>query len=583
MSSELRWQNDPFKVRGRIDPTTEIGREVLKQPPATRYELWSYYLYYNGNNGYNLYYFLPTFLQYLAQQGGFDPTKAGRPKCQLTSNTDNAPCNVPWLNLQDGIPVVSMVMYVTAISFSAQFVIFTTFGSLADYGRYNHYILIVATLISCVAQILPIFYINNDGSGWITILVLNIIALTAYGVTLVFYTAAFPLLSDNLPLVRSVRADPMISIEETQLIVEKWRNHVSAVSTAFSNIGFLIYSGVFVGVSFIPWYNGPFVNDQSGTFGNTLAYYCIGSVVGGAYCLVNALPYFILRPVGRKGPPLPPDQSHFTVGWKSIFQALKEAKKYRYLYLYIVSYFLFTDGVNAISVLQQFLQNEITDFSATANAGMGLVTAVFSLIGCFFFLFLAKQFTLSTKTILMTIVVTTGILPLWGCFGIGMDNFGIKTVWELWVSSAWSGFFTGPIWAWEQTMLAQLVPPGKENLFFGLFGIASKASSWMAFAVIGAVTEKTANPYYGWLLIAILFVLATIILWYVDMEAAKLEMLHIEMHQELLDRMATNRISSPPPLTTTTTTEASTSVDGTDVIEKVPIIKLELYSDGSKK
>jgi hypothetical protein len=31
-----------------IDPTTEKAKEVLAQPPATKWELWGYYLYYNG-------------------------------------------------------------------------------------------------------------------------------------------------------------------------------------------------------------------------------------------------------------------------------------------------------------------------------------------------------------------------------------------------------------------------------------------------------------------------------------------------------------------------------------------------------
>lgn len=31
-----------------IDATTEKGKEVLSQPSATKWELWGYYLYYNG-------------------------------------------------------------------------------------------------------------------------------------------------------------------------------------------------------------------------------------------------------------------------------------------------------------------------------------------------------------------------------------------------------------------------------------------------------------------------------------------------------------------------------------------------------
>jgi MFS-type transporter involved in bile tolerance (Atg22 family) len=184
---------DPFKVKGTIDPTTEIGRHVLSQPPATRLELWSYYLYYNGNNGYNMFSFLPTLLQMMAQKGGFDPTKPDRPPCSMALSND-APCNVPWPGT-DGIPVVSMIMYATAISFAAQFLLFITFGSLADYGRYNQYILIAATLISCAAQMLPVLFINDDdGSSWYGMMILSIVANVAYGVTLVLYCAAFPIL-----------------------------------------------------------------------------------------------------------------------------------------------------------------------------------------------------------------------------------------------------------------------------------------------------------------------------------------------------------------------------------------------------
>jgi hypothetical protein len=48
---------------------------------------------------------------------------------------DGAVCYVPWAG--GSIPVASMLLYIQAIAFSIQFVLFTTFGSLGDYGRYN--------------------------------------------------------------------------------------------------------------------------------------------------------------------------------------------------------------------------------------------------------------------------------------------------------------------------------------------------------------------------------------------------------------------------------------------------------------
>jgi MFS-type transporter involved in bile tolerance (Atg22 family) len=103
------------------------------------------------------------------------------------------------------------------------------------------------------------------------------------------------------------------------------------------------------------------------------------------------------------------------------------------------AFFMFSDGVNAISSMQTYIQNDITSFSATQTVVQGFITAITSIIGCLMFLVLAKRYNVSTKTNLMIIVVATGIVPIWGCFGIGFSNFGIRTNWELWVLSVWSG------------------------------------------------------------------------------------------------------------------------------------------------
>jgi hypothetical protein len=58
--------------------------------------------------------------------------------------------------------------------------------------------------------------------------------------------------------------------------------------------------------------------------------------------------------------------------------------------------------------MQTYIQNDITSFSATQTVVQGFITAITSIIGCFFFLFLSKRFNISTKANLMTILITTG-------------------------------------------------------------------------------------------------------------------------------------------------------------------------------
>jgi MFS-type transporter involved in bile tolerance (Atg22 family) len=94
--------------------------------------------------------------------------------------------------------------------------------------------------------------------------------------------------------------------------------------------------------------------------------------------------------------------------------------------MYIFAYFMFSDAVSTIGQMSTIIQGELTNFSAQQNAIFSLVTAITSIVGCLSFLWISKKFNIKTKTSLLIIVVLTGFIPVWGCFGIRFDNFGIK-------------------------------------------------------------------------------------------------------------------------------------------------------------
>lgn len=289
------------------------------------------------------------------------------------------------------------------------------------------------------------------------------------------------------------------------------------------------------GISFLAWENYTFYEDDAHVLGNVPLFNFISTAVCGGFWVLNAIPYFIAVPSKRQGPPLPKDANHFTIGWKSIFIAIKEARKLKYLFLYIFAYFMFADAVSTTNSMIGITQAQITGFSAQQVTILNLASAVTSIIGCLFFLWIAKRFGVKTKTNLMIIVTLTGIVPLWGCFGIGLKSFGIRNTWELWVFYVWSGLFTAPIWAWQNTMLAELIPRGKENLFFGLFGIINKASSWIGPVVIGAITQYTDNLWKGWPFVLALFVLSLVIIWFIDVDKAKIDIANYLAEQDVID------------------------------------------------
>ncbi|KAI9253167.1 autophagy-related protein 22-like protein [Sporodiniella umbellata] len=439
---------------------------------------------------------MPLILQYLAYKNGFNPSTLE--KCDINNATE--PCNINWIT--GNIPISSMLLYVQAIAFSLQMVLLTTFGSLADYGRWNRYVLLVSTVLNFFFQALPMTLINDDGRNWNIMMGLMTVGLISYGTSLAFYAAVFPTISDNLPQVREKGEDN-----------EKWRNHVSAISTTHSNIGFLVVSGILSGVSFVPY--------EGDSLGNKPIYNFIGTMVCATYAALTAIPYFVLMPKNRKGPDLPLGYNYLTIGWKSIVESFREAKKLRYLFTYMVAYFMFSDGISTLNQMIVIVQGQLTNFSPKLNVLFGLLSAVTSIMGCLLFLWLTEYFKLKTKTSLLMIMCLSSVIPLWGSIGIFSNNFGLKSINEMWVLNIWGGLFVAPIWAWQQTLLAEMVPKGKENLFFGLFGIVSKASSWIGPVVIGAITEATSDIWRGWPFVLGLFAVAITIVVWIDVDDAK--------------------------------------------------------------
>jgi hypothetical protein len=107
-------------------------------------------------------------------------------------------------------------------------------------------------------------------------------------------------------------------------VIEKWRNEVSAVSTTFSNIGYLVITALLSGLSYISWEGKyDFPASVQHTLGNVPMFNFISTVVCAGYFALFAFPYFVSIPKGRQGRPLPKSAHYLTIGWTSIIKALR--------------------------------------------------------------------------------------------------------------------------------------------------------------------------------------------------------------------------------------------------------------------
>ncbi|KAF8551739.1 MFS general substrate transporter [Imleria badia] len=491
---------DPTDVKGNADSTLDSPDKDIKstvriatvqkdEPVVTRNELWSYYLYSNGDN---------TLFQSLATAAGYDP--AVGPGSSCLSSTASGQCVLPWMGGTKSI--TSIVLIANGISFAIMTAIFTTIGSAADYGTFGRWLLFTLTVICWAAQYACMALTSPD--RWKLAMGLYIVGFVSYGATLVFYAAAFPRLARNTPHSRRIREryeNGQISIEEYEREESLQKNRISNILTVHSNVGFIVTLLLGLALLLPPkTANDPKVDNY------TLA-------LDNSYWVLLGIWWFIYqsRP---PGPPLPKGESYLTIGWKQIWVALKTYKYLPYTFVYLFASFLLSDGVNTTGALVSICQNDKVSFSFLQNTYLGLSQAITSTLSTLAFWYIQRYWKISTKKMFAVTNVVSILIPLWGMIGIWTDKFGFHNVWEFWAYNVLFGLFQASYYAYAQTMMAELSPPGFDNMFFGLYGLSNRASSIVGPCVVQAIIDKTQDNWKGFPFLFAICTAASLVIWF---------------------------------------------------------------------
>ncbi|KAF4635583.1 hypothetical protein G7Y89_g2510 [Cudoniella acicularis] len=458
--------------------------DAFDQPTTTRKELWSYYLYYNGDNGVGPGSYSQALFQSVLTGGGWDPAISPIEKGNCTTGG----CVVSWgLGTRS---VASVVLIANGICFAVMTIMFVALGSAADYGNFSRWLL------------LP--------SQWPAGMVFYIIAYIAYGATLVFYAALFPRLSRCMPHVRKAREEDLkngkINQEEYDKIESMERNHISSVSTAHSNIGYLLTLVINLSV-LLPL--------QGNSFGNNLAL-CLTN----SYWVVLGIWWFIFQQP-RPGPKMPKGSNYATIGWKQVALALREVTHLPQTFIYLIAFFLLADGLNTTGTLISIIQNQIVSFSFLEITYLGLAQAACSITSTFGFWYFQKYFGIKTKTMFMVTNFFSVFIPFYGMLGLWTNTVGYHHVRDFWIYNILFGLFQAPYYAYAQTMMSEVTPRGYENMFFGLFGITNRASSIIGPNVVQVIINATNNNWLGFPFLFALCTAASIVIWFVDIEKGR--------------------------------------------------------------
>ncbi|KAK3935213.1 autophagy-related protein 22-like protein [Diplogelasinospora grovesii] len=508
-------QEPPHPAFGR-DPAVVILPEAPgyneADPPATTKELYSYYAYYAGNNGIGSFQYSNLLFQNLIYQAGFNPNiqPLGSVGCDVDTT---APCHVWWNGGTKDY--ASVILIASGLTFLTQALVFISVGSLADYGGWNAWVVRGFSVASWALEFGFLGVTRAD--QWRTSMALYIASAVTFWASYVFFNAIFPKLAHDLPEARTAHAerlDGTITDGEYERRISMARSKVMNMSYGWNNVGFTVCCALSLAAL-----AGLHADDSVAQ--NNWGYSVSVAVCTGFWVLL-AVPWFLWEKK-RPGPPLPEGDSYLTFGFRQAWFAAREAWTLRQTFAYLVAYFLLADGIGTLITLVAIAQTEIVAFSATQNTYLIMVQGASAGVGVFAAYYLQRWAGVRTKTVLQITNVGCGLLALWGMVGIWTTAVGYHNLWEFWAFNGLYGLALGPQFSYGQAFMAELVPRGREYMFFSLLGIVSKGSAWIGPIVSSAIVDRNGSQWAPFPFVAALILVPTVAIFFISEHKSRQE------------------------------------------------------------
>jgi len=192
----------------------------------------------------------------------------------------------------------------------------------------------------------------------------------------------------------------------------------------------------------------------------------------------------------------------------------------------LIGYFLLGDSLNTTVTVIATLQNTVIAYDTLTLTYLFILGIATQAMGIGGFWWVQRRFGLDTKTMFNAVMVGIVLLDGWGMVGNWTDKFGFHNIWEFWFYQAFYGIFVCPWYSYSQIMISEVTPRGKEFLFFSLFSIIGKTSSFIGPLVSSAIINDTSDgnnsaPFY--FLFGLSLVSLIGLAWFVDLKKSRQE------------------------------------------------------------
>ena len=310
-------------------------------------------------------------------------------------------------------------------------------GTLADYRGFKKPLFLGCMLlgvVGCAAL--------GGAWSWLSFLAIFVVAKTGFNSSLVFYDAMLP-----------------------EITTESRMDNVSSMGYALGYIG-----------SVIPFVMCLVVVLNAKGFGLTT-----GSAMVIAFCLTSAWWLLCTLPLLRsyRQTAFVEHQGNPLAGsFRRLGKTFREVKQQKHIFLYMVAFFFFIDGVyTIIGMATSYGQSLGLDSTGLLLAL--LVTQIVAFPCSILFGKLSARY--DTALLIKICIVCYAGIALFGVF--------LNSLWQFWLLAVVVGMFQGGIQALSRSYLGKIIPPERSGEYFGLMDIFGKGADAMGPALVAVITD----------------------------------------------------------------------------------------------
>ncbi|MGD6802370.1 MFS transporter [Rossellomorea vietnamensis] len=196
-----------------------------------------------------------------------------------------------------------------------------------------------------------------------------------------------------------------------------------------------------------------------------------------------------------------PEPKPVVNSFKRLAKTFKEIKKYRALFLFLLAYFFYIDGVGTIITMSTAYGSDL-GISSTSLLIILFVTQVVAAPFAVLYGRLSEKFT--GKKMLYVGIIIYIFVCIYAYF--------LETTLDFWILAMLVATSQGGIQALSRSYFAKLVPKQNSNEFFGFYNIFGKFASIMGPLLVAVTAQVTGDSSTGVFSLVVLFIIGIIIL-----------------------------------------------------------------------